>query len=252
MIVSAGKDFRVIVRIDGVEYPIHGERTSTGSVTSEFVDVTNKGNVAWRHGLPVGVRNTTIKVSGITFDIGGDKALLTALRIAAFNGQSLFFSIQTGNGDTWIPAMYRIVSMEVSGNHNGVDEWSMALSRSGMASPPSVTLSVASVIGHTVVLSGTISASGTWSSTLSFGDGLSELNPVLPITHFYVDGSIYTATLTVVQSDGQTATATVQVDTSQIDFLNGFNASSDQLSLTLSVTPIFLPRLVLGFDRVAI
>jgi predicted secreted protein len=130
----AGKDFRVMVTLAGVDYPIPGEQSSVGSVSSEYVNVSNKDNLPWQSGLPVGVLNSSIKVRGVVFD-QVNKVVHNALMSSAFNNDVLGVKIDSGAG-SWIPARYQVTSIQRSGEYNGADMFDISLSRYGDVEVP--------------------------------------------------------------------------------------------------------------------
>lgn len=124
---SAGRNFRVLVGVNGKLTPIPGERSTAGRLTNDEADTTTKNDSPWSARSPFGVRSTAIALSGVVFD-QADNALFSALMTAAINGIPMEAKITSETGD-WIQSRYLVTSMSRAGEYNGAEMFDISLSR---------------------------------------------------------------------------------------------------------------------------
>lgn len=124
----AGKNFRCEVETaSGTWEPVPCERTSSGAITNEVVDVTTKTDMdtsAFKRGAAYGIRSGEIKASGVVSDIN-TKALFNFLMARAMDGA--IFNIRSKSDNApWFTAPCQLASMERSGDYNNAELYSLS------------------------------------------------------------------------------------------------------------------------------
>lgn len=109
---------------------IAGLRTTTMSINNEQVDITTKDSGSWRELLDdAGLRSISVSGAGIFKDTASEKVI----RDGAMNGSILNFEVVFEDGAKFAGA-FQITSLEYSGEHVGVRQYSMTLESSGTVS----------------------------------------------------------------------------------------------------------------------
>lgn len=106
---------------------VAGMRTTSLTLNSTSVDITNKESQGWRELLSgAGVRRMAISGSGVFTDSAAE----ASLRTKALAGELANYEIVSDNGDVFTGA-FQVTSLDYSGDHNGERTYTLALESSG-------------------------------------------------------------------------------------------------------------------------
>lgn len=102
------------------------QRSTTGSINNEQIDVTAKCNTPWRQLLEGGIRSMSLSLSGVFND---DQSM--ADMIGIHNAGSIRnYRLISEYGDVYEGAFFA-ASMERSGEHTDAEQFSMTLESAG-------------------------------------------------------------------------------------------------------------------------
>lgn len=101
-------------------------RSTSLSINNEQVDVTEKGSVPWRQLLAVGIRSMELSAAGIFTDDYTHNEMMADVTAGTIAG----FKVISGRGDTFV-GNFLVGSVERSGEYNGAEQYTMALSSAG-------------------------------------------------------------------------------------------------------------------------
>ena len=113
---------------------LHGQQSTTGTVSNEQVDVTTKETMSWRKLSNCGMRMGTISASGVIADrdsLGPDaQAVTTWINEQAAFGNLINARIRIGNQKIILSGLYQVASYERTGDHNDAEKYSITLESS--------------------------------------------------------------------------------------------------------------------------
>ena len=193
------------------------DRSTSVSVGNEFVDVTAKGDGAWRQGKAVGVRTADVSCSGLVVD--GDGAY-SKLMARSFDGVAIRARVIHATAqDVLFDGRFIVGALERSGEYNNAEQYSVTLSSAVtlVVSLPSVAIVESSSTGYTpLIVSFTANVTGgtaPYTYDWDFGDGSAHSTLANP-THTYTEaGETFTVTLTVTDAVGSVSVMTSTITT---------------------------------------
>lgn len=113
---------------------LHGQQSTTGTVSNEQVDVTTKETMSWRKLSNCGMRMGTISASGVVADrdsLGPDaQAVTTWINEQAAFGNLINARIRVGTQKIILSGLYQVASYERTGDHNDAEKYSITLESS--------------------------------------------------------------------------------------------------------------------------
>lgn len=121
----AGKDF--LLKLGTVASPttfdtVSHQRTTSGSINNEQIDVTDKDGSRWRKLLEGGVRSMSVSSSGLVSDAESYKELLRIVTEGEIREYQLIFAdAQTFTG------RFQLTSTEFSGEYTDAQNYSITL-----------------------------------------------------------------------------------------------------------------------------
>ena len=123
-----GKDFRLRVKIGGVFYTLDGETSTSGTMSREMPDITNKNSMPWRELMPsCGVLSMSMKVSGFTSS-SLPVSSIRELFNAAFYGNEVQVQMASLNSDDIFGEGKTIItSLDRSGDKNAAETYNITL-----------------------------------------------------------------------------------------------------------------------------
>jgi len=128
---KGGKDLLLqfeTVKDSGTYETLGGLRSKSGSLSSESIDVTNHGSNEWREILDgAGIRSLDVSGSGVYTN----SATLTAVEAAFFANEMRRFRIHDVSQSVTYTAIFKITSVERTGDYNNEQTYSLSLESSG-------------------------------------------------------------------------------------------------------------------------
>jgi len=130
MVAESGRGF--LVKIGDGGNPenfatVAGMRSTSLTLNSAGVDVTNKDSQGWRELLSgAGVRRMSISGSGVFTDSAAE----SSLRAKALSGEIANYELVFENGDLFSGA-FQVTTLDYSGDHNGERTYTLSLESSG-------------------------------------------------------------------------------------------------------------------------
>jgi len=122
-----GRDFVLKVGTAAAGTVLAAMRTTSFSINGEMVDITTKDDNGWRKLLDgAGVSSMQIQASGILSGAASHFTLMQAVGSRTIATYSVVFD----GGDT-IEGSFQPTSFEASGEHNGVQTYTLTLESSG-------------------------------------------------------------------------------------------------------------------------
>ncbi|GAK34416.1 MULTISPECIES: phage major tail protein, TP901-1 family [Iodidimonas] len=130
MTAESGRGF--LVKISNGETPpvfstLAGLRSTSLSINSTAVDITNKDSGGWRELLGgAGVRRLTLSGSGVFTNSAAE----SILRSQALTGSVSAYQVIFENGEQFT-GQFQITALDYSGDHNGERTYSLSMESSG-------------------------------------------------------------------------------------------------------------------------
>lgn len=130
MVAESGRGF--LVKIGDGGNPenfttVAGMRSTSLTLNSASVDITNKDSQGWRELLSgAGVRRMAVSGSGVFTDSAAE----SSLRAMALAGEIANYELVFENGDRFFGA-FQVTTLDYSGDHNGERTYTLALESSG-------------------------------------------------------------------------------------------------------------------------
>ena len=122
-----GKLFKLYAEISGELVLISALRSTTMTLNIEAIDVTDKDGSLWKTLLEgAGVQNASIKASGMC----NNSASFAFVRASTITGALINVRIES-NVDDFYDGVFKITSMESSGDYNKEEIFSLTLDSSG-------------------------------------------------------------------------------------------------------------------------
>jgi len=107
---------------------VAGMRSTSLTINSETVDITNKDSQGWRELLSgAGLRRMSVSGSGVFTDSQAE----ARLRTKALAGAIANYRIVFDNGDSFTGA-FQVTTLDYSGDHNGERTYTLGLDSSGV------------------------------------------------------------------------------------------------------------------------
>jgi len=127
-----GQFFRLYVEIDSTFTLLAALRSTTMTLNNEAVDITDKDGTLWKTLLEgAGVESISIKASGMC----NNSASFAFIRTNAITGALVKMRIESNIYDIY-DGVFKITSMESSGDYNKEEIFSLSLDSSGALSIP--------------------------------------------------------------------------------------------------------------------
>ena len=122
-----GKFFRLYVEIDSTFTLLAALRSTTMTLNNEAIDVTDKDGTLWKTLLEgAGIQSASIKASGMC----NNSASFAFIRTNAITGALVTMRIESNIYDIY-DGVFKITSMESSGDYNKEEIFSLSLDSSG-------------------------------------------------------------------------------------------------------------------------
>lgn len=133
MVAESGRGFLVKIGDGGSPETfaiVAGMRSTSLTLNSAGVDVTNKDSQGWRELLSgAGLRRMSVSGSGVFTDSAAE----SSLRAKALSGEIANYELIFENGDLFSGA-FQVTTLDYSGDHNGERTYTLALESSGPVS----------------------------------------------------------------------------------------------------------------------